>query len=70
MNLPLKSTRHEYFFTHENGYNFTVTAVYDPEFGWSAHVAMGADGHRTPEDAIRHLALSSAEFTKRVQEAE
>lgn len=71
MNLPLKSTQQVYEFTHESGYDFTVTAFYDAEFrAWSAHVEIGAHGFLTPEDAIRHLAVSAREFVKRVEESE
>jgi hypothetical protein len=54
----------------EDGYAFTVDAVHDPEFGWAAHVSMAAHGHKTPEDAIKHLRHSAEAFLRALKEME
>ena len=66
----MKLTANSMTFEHkgEDGYSFTVDAVYDPEFGWSASVSMVAHGRKTPEDAIRHLRHSAEAFLRALNE--
>lgn len=67
--MNLKPTRVEqtYEVGDESGYRFTVVAVYDPETGWSASVAMAAHGYTTAEDAVQHLTHSAEAFLRQVK---
>jgi hypothetical protein len=58
MNLELKpvSMRHVYEVGDEFGYNYTIHAAKDDEFGsWSASVTVSDWGQSTPEAAVEAL---------------
>lgn len=66
----MKLTANSMTFEHkgEDGYAFTVDAVYDPEFGWSASVSMRSDGLKTPQSAVKHLRHSAEAFLRALNE--
>lgn len=50
-----------------SGYRFRVVASKDAEFGWSASVEFSSRCFKTPEAAVKHLALSAQEFIRQVK---
>lgn len=68
--MKLTATALKYEHTGEDGYSFSVDAVHDAEFGWSAYVSMAAHGRKTPEAAIQHLRHSAEAFLRAVEEME
>lgn len=69
--IALKASTLEYEFTSDpdNGYRFHVVCTRDPEFGWSASIAMSAHGLASPEAAIEAAAESAREFIRQHEKA-
>lgn len=61
--MRLQSTRLEYEFSDESGYEFRVIATKDRD-GWHALVSLSAGGCTTPEAAISSVATSAKEFLR------
>jgi hypothetical protein len=70
MSLSLKTTASTFTVEDESGYHFTVDAVFDPEFGWTASVSMNVSGIKTAEDAVAYLAKPAEHFLRMLREAE
>jgi hypothetical protein len=64
--VELKATELKYEFFDENGYSFTVTAQFDPEWGWSAQVVLSTNTAKTSEAAIDRLEAPAREFLKQL----
>lgn len=64
----LKATRHEYTFTDESGYRFTVTTEHDDEYGWNAYLSMACHGMRQAESAIHAIGDSARAFLRMLAE--
>jgi hypothetical protein len=73
MKDKLKASRLDYEFRDdEGGYHFDVVASRGM-YGWGAEVKMsaglGMNGFKTPEAAIKHVALAAKEFVRQVKAA-
>lgn len=66
--IKLESTQLQYELTHPSGYMFKVTAVWDEEFGWTAHVTMTNSGLKTAEAAVEGLSYPAKFFLKALEE--
>lgn len=66
--MKLTSTAMKYEHIGEDGYSFTVDVTNDDEMGWHAYVSMATHGHKSPDDAIKHLRHSSEAFLRALKE--
>lgn len=66
MPITLKKTSSEYQYTHP--YGFVVSAIYNPESGWEAHVTMSTHGARMETAAIDKLLESVQAFIRIAKE--
>ena len=58
MSVKIVSTQNRYELSDDGGYVFEVISNYDPEWGWSAAVTIGATrshGFKCSESALRSL---------------
>lgn len=67
--LDLKPTRVEQTIEigDKSGYRFTITAVFDDEWGWQANVTISSFGLASAETAVGHLRAGAEHFIRLLQ---
>lgn len=55
MSAEWKTTRIEQHVSDGSGYEFTIVAVHDDEFGWDASVTITSRGMKHSDGAVRAL---------------
>jgi len=70
MKIKLETTSQTYEYWHPNGYGFKVLTTKDPEWGWSAEMALESHGHTSPEGAVLSLKSVAEAFIKQLEEME
>lgn len=68
MPLDLKASHLTYHLHDESGYEYTIDAVLDEEWGWQASVTMSSHGIKTAEAAISHLRHAAKAFLRQIEE--
>lgn len=68
--MKLTANSMTYTLAGDDGYSFTVDAVHDPEFGWSASVCFTSQGLKTAESAAKRLRPAAEAFLRALKEME